>query len=730
MRPTLTPPLTRDLVLVGGGHAHALILRQWGMAPVPGVRLTLIDPEPAAAYSGMLPGYVAGHYTRQELEIDLVRLARFAGAALILQPAIGLDPDNRLIHLPDRPPMAWDLLSLDIGVTSAMPALPGFTGHGVAAKPLGPFASRWAAFVEEVAAGRAPPHCAILGAGVAGVELSMAIAFRLRGVSPAEPKVTLIERGRALAGSSSRAVAQLRKHLERQGISLLEETEATAIGAEAVTLADAPDVPSRFTVGTAGAHPHGWLAKTGLHLTDGFLTVDASLRSVSHPAVYAAGDCAHLSHAPRPKAGVYAVRAAEVLGRNLRADLTGTSRESYHPQQSYLKLISLGAKSALAGRGALALAGPPMWRWKDRIDRNFMNKLNDLPSMPAPLVPRGAAQGVATAMAGRPLCGGCGAKLGAAALAGGLAGLPPARRNDVESRPGDDAAILRAGEGRQVITTDHLRAFVADPWAMARLTAIHAMGDVWAMGAAPQAALATVILPPMAPELQARTLKQITQGAAEVFRGAGADLVGGHSTQGPEMVIGFTVTGLAKTPVTLAGARPGDALILTKALGTGVLLAAEMAGRAQGRWIADLLDAMARPMTRDAEILGPVAHAMTDVTGFGLAGHALAMAAASGVALCLDFKALPWLDGALECAGRGVASSIQAANADHAGPRMRGFAPGPEAALLHDPQTCGGLLAAVPAEMADGLIAQLREAGAPAARIGEVRSGAPGLSPP
>ncbi|WP_162631039.1 FAD-dependent oxidoreductase, partial [Meridianimarinicoccus zhengii] len=175
-----TLPMTRDLVLVGGGHTHALVLRAFAMRPVGGVRLTLIDPGPVAAYSGMLPGFVAGHYSRTALEIDLVRLAHAAGARLVTGAAEGIDPAAGHVHVAGRAPIGWDVCSVDVGITSAMPDLPGFAAHGVPAKPLGPFAQRWAAFADRVAAGElAAPRVAVIGAGVAGVELALAMAHRL-----------------------------------------------------------------------------------------------------------------------------------------------------------------------------------------------------------------------------------------------------------------------------------------------------------------------------------------------------------------------------------------------------------------------------------------------------------------------------------------------------------------------------------------------------------------------
>ncbi|MEY4871780.1 MAG: hypothetical protein RLZZ563_1110, partial [Pseudomonadota bacterium] len=182
-------PLVQDVVLIGGGHAHALVLRMWAMDPLPGVRLTVINPNPAAPYTGMLPGLIAGHYRRDEIMIDLVRLARFAGARVILDRATGINRAARLIHLAGRAPLRYDIVSLDIGIGSDLPNLPGFSDHAVAAKPLGDYAQRWEAFL---ATAPKTPHLAIIGAGVGGVELALASAHRLRAQG-ATPQITLIE---------------------------------------------------------------------------------------------------------------------------------------------------------------------------------------------------------------------------------------------------------------------------------------------------------------------------------------------------------------------------------------------------------------------------------------------------------------------------------------------------------------------------------------------------------
>ncbi|MCR8549783.1 selenide, water dikinase SelD [Salipiger sp. P9] len=719
MPPTL--PLTRDLVLIGGGHTHALVLRMWGMKPLPGARVTVINPGPTAPYSGMLPGFVAGHYDRETLDIDLVKLARFAGARVILGAAEGIDLAAREIHVPGRPPVGFDVASVDIGITSAMPDLPGFADHAIPAKPLGPFASAWARYRD----GGGPASVAVIGGGVAGAELAAAMAHALRTRGRAA-EVHLLDRSAALSALRPPAAEKLRRALARQGVTLHEQADITAITAEGLTLADGTHLAAAFVTGAAGAWPHPWLAGTGLALHGGFIAVSPTLQS-SDPDVFAAGDCAHLTQSPRPKAGVYAVREAPVLFDNLRARLTGDATpRPYRPQKDYLKLISLGERSALGDRFGLALSGPLMWRWKDRIDRRFMEKFQALPQMQPPPLPTPRAAGSKEALGDKPMCGGCGAKVGRDALSAALAHLPPPERADVTPLPGDDAALLTTGGTRQVLTTDHLRAFTADPVVMARIAAVHALGDIWAMGAAPQAATASLTLPRMSEPLAERTLTEILTAASEILRSAGAEIVGGHSSMGDELTIGFTITGLCDTaPITLSGAREGDDLVLTKPLGSGVIMAAEMMGLARGDWVAEALTSMTRPQG-DAATLLAGAHAMTDVTGFGLAGHLHGICMASGKSAELVLDAIPLLPGAEELAEAAIRSTLYPKNRDAVPSLDTPSEPAlqPLFDLLFDPQTSGGLLAAIP----DGAaaVSQLQALGYEAAVIGRIAGDWPG----
>ncbi|KIN65423.1 Pyridine nucleotide-disulfide oxidoreductase / selenide, water dikinase [Sulfitobacter noctilucae] len=709
-------PYTRDLVLVGGGHAHALVLKAWGMNPMPGARLTVINPGPTAPYTGMLPGHVAGHYGRDDLEIDLVRLCRHAGARLILDKAVGFDRARREVLMAARGPVAYDVASIDVGITAEMD-LPGFAEHAIGAKPLDIYAAQWRGFREKAAQGAVEGTVAVIGGGVAGCELAMAMAFALtqEGIRPV---ITVIEAGPQISGVGERARRRILEAMSGLGIDLRTNARVLEICAGHVVIEAQENVAAALTVGAAGAFAHRWIAATDLPQRDGFIEVGADLGVAGDDALFAVGDCAFLSHAPRPKAGVFAVRAAPILHHNLRAALSGGKRKTWQPQKSYLKLISLGGKSAMGEKFGLTLSGPLMWRWKDRIDRAFLDRLSDLKPMTTPQPEGVLAGGLSEMLAAKPLCGGCGAKVGRGVLSGAIDGLDMPG-GDVVTGAGDDAAVLRLpGGGFQVISTDHLRAVIDDPAQMTRIAAVHALGDIWAMGAQPQVALISLVLPQMSADLQARTLAEITQVAREVVTAAGAQLVGGHTTMGAELTIGFTVTGTRDSrPLTVDGAQSGDLLILTRPIGSGVILAADMTGAADGRDVAAALAIMGQPQAKEAAVLAEVAHAMTDVTGFGMAGHVQAICTASSLDAEIWVDKIPIYAGARELSQNGVSSSLMPSN--RADARVeRGDEP-----LLYDPQTAGGLLAAIPEGARAKVLEKLGAQGCEGHVIGRLRTG-------
>ena len=721
-------PLTRDLLLVGGGHAHAILLQMWAMRPLPGVRLTLVNPGPTALYSGMLPGLVAGHYQLSDLEIDLVRLARRAGARLVLDRVFDIDPANGSARLGARSPIRFDIASIDMGVSSGLATLEAPSGL-FPVKPLETFAPAWEQFIAAVRAGESSPEARVVGAGLGGVELAMAMAWRLRAscAASARPRVVLLERADQILPAGPPALRRrLLRALKASGVEIRTGVDIDGVEAGVIQLASGEALSSGFVAATAGARPAAWLVSTGLALHDGFVRVDHSLRSTSHGNIFASGDIAHLEESPRPKAGVYAVRQGPVLFENLRAVLSGGPLKAFHPQGDHLKLVSLGGKAALAEKWGIVLSGTPLWPLKNRIDRSFMARLNALPAMlPGNRANGPAALGVEELNAAQPLCGGCGSKVPASILAPLLLSMTPAKRSDVLQGQGDDAAVLDLGQGRlQVLTTDHFRAFTEDPYVMARIVAQHALGDIWAMGADPQSALASLVLPPQSRALQARMAAEILEGLQSILQDSGADLVGGHTSLGAELTIGLSVTGLleGRPALGLGGAGAGDYLVLTRPIGVGVVMAAEMLGRARGEWVAMALQQMQLSNGPASRLLRDSATAMTDVTGFGLAGHLQSILNASKLNARLDLDSLAWVSGALSLSTSGIRSSIYPDNARLAGEMQVDAAllDDPRFPLLFDPQTSGGLLATVPAALLDGVISRADQAGLAFRTIGRL----------
>jgi selenide,water dikinase len=319
-------------------------------------------------------------------------------------------------------------------------------------------------------------------------------------------------------------------------------------------------------------------------------------------------------------------------------------------------------------------------------------------------------------------CGGCAAKVGPGPLSRALKRLPPGEAGGAVvglDRP-DDAAVLVPPAGRHLVeTVDFFRAFIDDPYLFGEIAANHALNDVFAMGGTPRHALAIAVLPAATPEKTEEALFQLLAGARACLDREGVALVGGHSSEGPELALGFSVSGEVDPAHILrkGGLGAGDALILTRPLGTGILFAAAMRARAPAAAIEQTLLSMRRSNRDSAKIL--IAHgasAMTDVSGFGLIGHLSEMLVASGADAMLDAAATPAYPQALELARGGIASTLLPENLALAH-LLRGADDAAMRALLFDPQTSGGMLAGVPADKARACIAELAAAGHGAAAV-------------
>ena len=702
-------PDRHHLILAGGGHSHVLVLRRWLMRPdsrPPRTRISLVSRHGSALYSGLLPAVVAGQEPPGAAAIDLRRLCTLAGIAFLRAEITGLDPAARELQLAGRPPLRFERLSLDVGAVTAMP------GEAVAVKPLEPFLA-WADRRE------AGESLMIRGGGAAAVEL--ALAFRARGVL-----CSLLLRGEALHLGSAAANRAGERLLAEAGIPIRRHAPA--------------EIPADLAC--TGSRAPAWLAACGLPADPGSgrVLTHPSLEVIGHPGLFAAGDCGLIAADPRPPSGVWAVRAAPVLAENLRRSLAEPQRplRPWRPQPRALQLLGDGGwhpdgPRALAFLGPLAL-GPAgwIWRWKQWIDRRFMARFADLRPM--------AAEGRSGSDVDGPApmaCRGCAAKLGAAPLVAALTRLEPAGRPPVAE---DAALVATCADGRLLLqSVDGFPALLEDPWLNGRLTTLHACSDLWACGAAVESVQALVTVPEAAAELQEELLLQSLAGVQSVLAPLGAALIGGHTLEGRDgagLALALTVNGRVAPPGPWGKGplRAGDALLLSRPLGSGVLFAAAMAGAAAPEWIDAVLEVMQQSQAPLVDLLA--AHGCgvcTDITGFGLLGHLGEMLAAGGAELevVLEAGAIGAHPGALELLGQGFASSLAPANAAALalleGPVRLAGAAGDSArvaalrGLLIDPQTCGPLLAALPAERAPAALAALQACGfSGAALIGRV----------
>ncbi|UCE85186.1 MAG: FAD-dependent oxidoreductase [Deltaproteobacteria bacterium] len=377
MAPVTAEP--RELVLLGGGHAHVQVLERWPRIAVPGVRVTLIDPEPRAIYSGMIPGFVAGQYREAELAIDLPALARSAGARFVRARALRIEAAARRVALDGAPDAAYDVASVDIGASVAGLDVPGVRAFAIPTRPIHGLVERFGgrAAAEPLRSRDGALRASVVGAGAGGVELAFALRERLRRAGERRPRVTLLDgAARILRGSPPGLARRASRLCGELGIALRLGAPVTAVERHGLKLADGSRLPSDLVIWVAGPAAPALPGASGL-ATDarGFLRVRSTLQALEHPELFCVGDAASLDAFPHtPKAGVYAVRAGPVLTRNLRAALTGSPLRAFRPQRDFLSLLNVCDGRALGAKWGASFEGAWVWHLKDRIDRGFVRR--------------------------------------------------------------------------------------------------------------------------------------------------------------------------------------------------------------------------------------------------------------------------------------------------------------------------------------------------------------------
>lgn len=354
----------KRLLLLGGGHAHVHVLKSLATAPIAGCEITLVSPFDRQVYSGMLPGWVAGHYQLEDCVIPLAPLARAANIRFIQAAATHIDPDKQRVKFSDGNELECDVLSIDIGTAFDPAAIEGAAANALLVRPIESFITQW-----QAARARLKPddQVVMVGGGAAGIELLLAMHHAMP-----QCRFALVSAANTLPGSVGPRLARI---LKARGITLYPAKAAQRIFADRVTLTDGREVASACTVVAIGATAGFLIPAPGLARDPrGFIQTNEYLQSTSHPRIFAAGDCATVAAHPRPRSGVYAVRAGPPLLANIRNALGDVPLLRYTPQARSLYLISTGNRHAIGSWGDWSWEGGWVWRWKDYIDRAFMQK--------------------------------------------------------------------------------------------------------------------------------------------------------------------------------------------------------------------------------------------------------------------------------------------------------------------------------------------------------------------
>ncbi len=717
-----------NIVLLGIGHTNAHVVRKWRMSPIGNANLICVSDSPIVTYSGMLPGALAEQYRPEQMEIDLVRWCAVSQCRLIMDHVAAVDLANRELVFAERPPLRFDWLSIGIGSRPATGNIDiADPRRLLSIKPMQTFLPRLDNALQRLTAhANRRPAINVIGGGVAGIEIAFCLYQRLQTKQLRNWELRVITGSPLGQGLAPVTVHQIRNELEKRGIRIWEPCHVDTVSSRAVRLDDGRSLDSDLSLLVSGAVAGDLLRDINLpHDPRGFLLTRATLQSTGDRQIFAVGDSGTLESNPVDKAGVFAVRQGPVLWHNLKQAVLEKPLRPWRPQRQFLKLINLGDGQAIADYRGRSVRGRWVWGLKDRIDRGFVSQYQDY--RPARMNSGQAAPGDQAGMR----CLGCGGKLGSLSLRQAFQKLqlPQDDRVLTGLQNREDAAVVRVGHSEITCSTDFFAAPLNDPYLNGRIAALNSASDCFVMNARVTCALTLAQIPYGHHRSRTDVLTELMAGAAREFQPMGASIVGGHTIEGPRLLIGFTVLG-ESLPVTggKAGLVAGDQLVLTKPLGTGILLAGLMRGMCRAAWYSRLVETMlvsnqVALLLRERFDIS----AMTDVTGFGLAGHLQEMLDASQVSAELSIGHVPVLPGTLELLGQGIESTLAPENRDSitgltvdSGARNR-------QAVLFDPQTAGGLLLGVSPEQLRPLLEFLLEHDCPAScRIGQVLSHAAG----
>ncbi len=619
--------------------------------------ITLINRDSTSIYSGMFPGLVAGNYQLEDSSIDLRKLASCAGVSFIVGEINALDLNEKRVFINSRSSIGFSKLSIDVGSETAVDAktLKILLDKSLSV-PIKPFKKsfQWIKNLDLDSASKTP--LTVIGSGLAAIE----IVFALKKRWPS--------RRIRLRAHLNKLDKHFKHALNRAKIEILDET-ALIFG------------PALLCTGNQAPQ---WLKASGLEVNkSGRILTKATFEVLGQSDIFAVGDCGLLENNNRSPSGVWAVRAAKPLAKNIERSFAGESLISWHPQKNALQLV--GGYANPYKKNAVFVWGPFLfgfknifWKLKEILDKSFIEKFKNLATMENEQSMDG--------------CRGCAAKISATCL---NSALKASDLQELQSSPEDAALVASFAKGLSWFqSVDGFPALISDPWLNARLTSLHACSDLWAKGSSVASAQALITLPAVSPTLQEEMLIQCITGIKSALEPQGAKLIGGHTfesrapvpfsiTMGIEVslsVNGFIAENEGE-PLNKFGLQLGDQILISKGLGSGVIFAAAMEENCHSHYLDQalfelsqsqhiLLDDIRSNCLNSSQ--KSLVHACTDITGFGLLGHLGEMIHATNIdrlKACLPLlkvnlfaDRIPSLNGAKKLLRYGYHSTLAPAN--------------------------------------------------------------------
>lgn len=604
--------LSKQLVLIGGGHANVQVLRKLCMNEYRGLNIILISEGYEAIYSGMTPGYIKKFYSLEDISIDLQRLCFNAGATFIKDKVIKLDCKNQIIYLNDNPSISYDVLSINSGSISNNQTISiDEESNIISAKPISSFVSKLKE-IDDIIKKSSKKKISIIGGGVAAFELSFALYKRY------DENISLdIISDQILAEKNLNisTINRLKKIANNLSIKLILNQVIT-INKSEIVLDNEDKIQSDCVLLSTGASLPDWLEKSDLEKTENFISVNHQLQSLNHKNIFVTGDAATIKNYKRPKSGVMAVRQGEVLKKNLFLFLLKKPLKKFKPQNNWLYLIGTHKNSAVLNYFNFSFSGNWCWQLKKIIDLNFMRKFsfsgqND---MNKKIYNLNNFKDYTPKM----YCQGCGSKVSKNTLINYLS-------NQNNNKELSDSTEIKFEQSAVLQTIDHIKLFKSiNPYDFGIISYLHSQNDILSAGGSVHSLSVSIGVPFSENLVESFYLEYFMRGIQIEASKDDANLAAGHSYQTEEPSVTITMNGSIKQKSNKYLANEGNLIYLSKPLGTGYLLAAYFQN-SQLLSISDFEKLLRSLKTsNDSAAKSGFSYGsqlMTDISGFGLASH-------------------------------------------------------------------------------------------------------------